>query len=112
MTCPLNSVYGDWKANSPSLAGEKVKLRWPLLKGDTVGHCQFPTWSCTSVPVLYTAFYSSFSLVRLRKHSQFRKKCSEEIIMDEFCPIEHLKGFTSALWPNKFAKLSKDDKSP
>lgn len=32
--------------------------------------------------------------------------------MDEFCPIEHLKGFTSALWPNKFAKLSKDDKSP
>ena len=45
--------------------------------------------------------------VRLRKHSQPWKKCTDEILLDMF---EYLKGFVIAVWPKNCPKLSKDGK--
>ena len=49
-------------------------------------------------------------LVRLRQHSQPWKKCSDEILLDQFYIIEYLKGFIIAVWPKKCTKLSEDGK--
>ena len=50
----------------------------------------------------------SFCLARLRKHTQPREKCTDEILLQLFYIIEYLKGLTIAVWPKKCAKLSKD----
>ena len=40
---------------------------------------EFSSRSCTSVPVIYTTIIFSFCLIRLRKHSQLWRKCTDEI---------------------------------
>ena len=65
---------------------------------------------CTSVPVLCTTLIFSFCLVRLRKHSQPWKKCTDEILLDQFYIFECLKGFVIAVWPKNCPKLSEDGK--
>ena len=75
-----------------------------------VSQFQSYSQSYASVPVLYTTLIFSFCLVRLRKHSQPWKKCSGEILLNQFYTIEHVKGLKVAVSPKKSAKLSKDGK--
>ena len=66
--------------------------------------------SYTSAPVLYTTLIFSFSFVQLQKHSQPRKKCIDETLLDQFYTLECLKGFIFAVWPKNYPNLSKDGK--
>ena len=92
------------------LHGQKVKPRWPPIEGNFVCQFQSSSRSCTSVPVLHTTLTFSFCLVCLGKHSRPWRKCSDEIKLDQFDMIEYLKGFITAVWPKKRAKLSEDGK--
>ena len=83
--------FHNWNANSQSFARAK-------------------STSCRSVPILYTTLIFSFSLVWLRKHSQPWKKCSDEILLDQFYIFECLKGFITTVWTKNCPKFSKDGK--
>ena len=98
--CPSELNFHIWNANSQSFAWAKSEARMAAHGGKF----------CTSVPVLYTTLIFSFTLVRLRKHSQTWKKCSDEILLGQFYINKHLKVFITAVWPNKCAKLSKGGK--
>ena len=89
-----------WNANSQSFARAKSEGKMAAHGGKF--------W--TSVSVLCTTIIFSFCLVWLRKHSQPWKKCSDEILLDQFYIIEYLKGFVIAVWPKKCTKLSEDGK--
>ena len=39
------------------------------------------------------------------------EKVFRRLLLDQFYIFEHLKGFIIAVWPKKYAKLSKDSKS-
>ena len=106
----MNSISISGMLIPSHLRGQKVKPRWPPMEGNFVRRFQSSSRSCTSVPILYTTVIFSFSLVRLRKHSQQWKKCSDEILLDQFYINEHLKVFITAERPKKCVKLSKGDK--
>ena len=80
------------------------------MEGDFGRQFQSSSRCCTSVPVLYATLTFSFCLVRLRKHSQPWKKCSDELLLDQFNIFDCLKGFIIAVWPKNCPKLSKDGK--
>ena len=65
---------------------------------------------CTSFPVPCSTLIFSFCLVQLPKHSQPWKKCSDEILLDQYYINEYLKVFIIAVWPKMFAKLSEGGK--
>ena len=99
-----------WKLTPSHLLGLKVKpIRQPM-EGNFERQFQSSLQSCTSVLVLYRTLIFSFCLVRLRKHSQPRKKCSDEILLELFYIFECLKGFIIAVWPKNSPKLSKNGK--
>ena len=106
----MNSISISGTLTPSHSLGQKVKPRWPPMEGNFGRQFQSSSWSCTSVPVLCTTLIFSFCLVRLRKHSQPWKKCSDEILLDQFYIIEYLKGFIIAVWPKKCTKLSEDGK--
>ena len=100
-----------WNANSWSFArATEVKSRWPPMEANFRLQFQSSSQSSMSVLALCTTLIFSFCLVRLRKHSQSWKKCSDEILLDQFYIIEYLKGFVIAVWPKKCTKLSEDGK--
>ena len=80
------------------------------MQGNFGRRLQSSSRSCTSIPVLCTTLIFSLCLVQLRKHFQPRKKCSDEILLDQFYIIEYLKGSVIAVWPKKCTKLSEDGK--
>ena len=92
------------------MAGQKVKPRWPPIEVDFVRQFRSCSRSCTSVPVVYTILIFSLCLARLRKHSQPWKKCSDEILLDQFYIFEYFKRFIIAMWPKHRPKLSKNGK--
>ena len=106
----MNSIYISGMLTPSHSLGQKVKPRWPSMEGNFGRQFQSSSRSCTSVPVLCTTLIFSFCLVRLRKLSQPWKKCSDEILLDQFYIIEYLKGFIIAVWPKKRTKLSEDGK--
>ena len=89
---PVNSIFISGKLTPNHLDGQKVKPRWPPIEGNFGRQFQSSSRSCTSVPVLCTTLIFSFCLVRLRKHSQPWKRCSDEILQHQFYIIECLKG--------------------
>ena len=92
------------------LLRQKVKPRWLPMEGNFGRQFQPSSRSCTSVPVLHTTLIFSFCMARLRKHSQPWKKCTDEVLLDQFDIFECLKGFVIAGWPKNCPKLSKDGK--
>ena len=106
----MNSISISGMLTPSHLLEQKVKPRWPPMEGNFGRQFQSSSRSCTSVPVLYTTLIFSFCLVRLRKHSQPWKKCTDEILPDQFYIFECLKGFVFAVWPKNCLKLSKDGK--
>ena len=106
----VNSISISGMLTPSHLLGQKVKPKWPPMEENFGRQFQSSSRSCTSVPVLCTTLIFSFCLVRLRQHSQPWKKCSDEILLDQFYIIEYLKGFIIAVWPKKCTKLSEDGK--
>ena len=95
-------VSRSWSVNSISisgmltpshLAGQKVKPRWPSMKGNFVGQFQYSSRSYTSVPVLCTASVISFCLVRPQSMPNYGKSIQDEMLLDQFYIIEYSKGF-------------------
>ena len=80
------------------------------MEGNFGRQFQSSSRSCTSVPVLYTTLIFSYCLVRLRKHSQPWKKCTDEVFLDQFYIFECLKRFVIIVWPKNCPILCKDDK--
>ena len=80
------------------------------MEGNFGRQLQSSSRSCTSVPVLCTALIFSFCLVRFRKHSQPSRKCTDDILLDQFYIFVCLKGFVITMWPKNCPKLSKDGK--
>ena len=109
-TWPSEHNFHIWNANSQSFARAKVKLRWPPKEANSGRQFQSSSQSCTSVPVHCTNLIFSFSLVRLRKHSQPWKKCTDEILLGQFYIFQCLKGFVIAVWLKNCPNLSKDGK--
>ena len=110
LSSTVNSIPVSGMLTPSHLAGQKEKPRWPPMEGNFVGQFHSSSRTCTSVLVVCTTLMFSFRLGRLRKHSQPWKKRSEEILLDQFCIFEYLKGFSIAVWYKKCAKLSKDGK--
>ena len=106
----VNSISISGMLTLIHLLGQKVKPRWPPIEGNFIRQFQSPSRSCTSVPVLYTTFIFSFYLVRLRKHSQPWKKCTDEILLGHFYILECSREFIIAVGPKNYPKLSKDGK--
>ena len=106
----MNSTFISGMLTPSHLLVQKVKPRWPTMEGSFGRRFQSSSRSCTSVSVLYATLIFSFCLVRLRKHSQPWKKCTDEILLDQFYIFECLKGFVIAVWPKNCPKLSKDGK--
>ena len=103
MVVPVNSISLSGMLTPSHLLGQKVKPRWSPMDGNFVRQFQSSSRSCMSVPVFSC-------LVRLRKHPQPWKKCTEEILMDQIYVFECLKGFIIVVWPKNCPKLSKDGK--
>ena len=97
LSCPVNSISISGMLTPSHLLGQKVKPRWPPTEGNFERQFQSSSRSCTSVPVLYATLIFSFCLVRLRKHSQSWKKCTDELLLDQFYIFECLKGFIIAV---------------
>ena len=91
---PSELDFHIWNAKSQSLTRAKGEAKMAAHVGKF----------CASVPVLYTTliFRHSFCLVRLPKHSQPWKKCTDEILLDQFYIFECLKGFIIAVWPKNY----------
>ena len=102
------SIFGILTPNH--LSGRKVKPRWSPMEVNFVRQFQSSLRSCTSVPILNMTLIFSFCFVWLRKHSQPRKNCSDEILLDQFYIFEYLRAFIIAMRPKKYTKLSKDGK--
>ena len=69
----------------------------------------------TSVSVLFAVLYVISSILRnfnlqFLFGSQPWKKCTDELLLDQFYIIECLKGFVIAVWPKNCRELSKDGK--
>ena len=104
----LNSISGIL---TPSyLLAQKVKPRWLPMEWNFVLQFQSLSWSCMSVPLLYTTLIFRFFLIWLLKPSQPWTKCSDEILPDQFYIFECLKGFIIAVWLNNCPKLFTDGK--
>ena len=104
---PSLDTYGFEPVNSISISGMPTPNHLLGQDGRPYGG-KF----CVSVSVLFAVFYGSsiilsFTLVRLLKQSQPWKKCSDEILLDQFYINDHLKVFITAVCPKKGAKLSK-----
>ena len=106
----VNSIFISGMLTPSHLLGQKVKSRWLPLEGNFVRQFQSLSRFCMSVTVLYTTLIFSFCLVRLREHSRPWKKCTDEILLDQFYIFECLKGFIIAVWPKNCLKLTKDGK--
>ena len=106
----VNSISISGMLTPSHLLGQKVKPRWPPMEGNFRRQIQSSSLSCTSVPVLYATLIFSFCLVRLRKHSQSWKKCTDELLLDQFYIFECLKGFIITVSLKSCPKLSKDGK--
>ena len=107
---PVNSTSISGMLTPTHFLVQKVTPRWLPIQGNFVRQFQSSSRSCTSVPVLYTTLIFSFCLVRLRKHSQPWKKCTDELLLDQFYIFECLKGFIIAVWPKNCPKFSKGGK--
>ena len=106
----MNSISISVMLTPSHLLEQKVKPKWPPMEGNFGRQFQSSSRSCTSVPVLYTTLTFSFSFVRLRKHLQPWKKCTDEILPDQFHIFEFLKGFVIAVWRKNCSNLSEDGK--
>ena len=101
----MNSISISGMLPPSHILGQKVKSRWPPMKGNFVRHFQFSLRSCTSVPVLYMTSVISFCLARLQNISNHGKSVQDEVLLDQFYLIEYSKRFKNALWPKKCVKL-------
>ena len=108
----VNSISISGMLTPSHLLGHwaKSEVKMATHVGNFVRQFHSSSWSCTPVPVFYVTLIFSFCLVRLRKHSQPRKKYTDEILPGQFYIFECIKGFIIAVCPKNCPKLSKDGK--
>ena len=82
------------------LLGQKVKPRWPPIEGNFVRQFQ-------SFTRLQSSVFVWFGFESIHNHG---KKCSDDILLDQFYINGYFKVFIIAVWPKKCAKLSKGGK--
>ena len=102
----VNSFSISGMLTPSHLLGQKVKAGRLPMEENFVRQFQSSSQLCTSGPVLSTTLIFNFCLVRLRKHSWPWKKCSDEILLDQFYIFDNLIGYIIAVC----AKLSEDCK--